>query len=325
MSSPVSGIVAELKVTKTRPRAQTSALLSPNFDPNMDPMPSLPDPVMKDEDFTEERLKKSLEYVERSLKRSLTPRSDHFMTIFKEEIKSALLSESQEEKVRYLATVRLCERLVSAHKFLRLESEVSKAEKEMQSQLLQFRELQYHNRYSDYVKIIPIQLRFGSREHGTEGYAQLSGRHYWSSIAERLNRERSLLQNENQAGLVEPAQIPTLRSVGSACAALGIVESLAIWSILEYGRRNYSVHNDTKTLMSEGEYVRLAEVYHADYEDIEVVFSDLRSPTDKIALRAIIKEEILKWYDTSSDQDLENPRLWSPSPNYLQFTPRPNS
>lgn len=59
-----------------------------------------------------------------------------------------------------------------------------------------------------------------------------------------------------------------------------------------------------------GDIRRLAEILHDDTDDIDCVFSELRSNIDKRALKEIFLGEIDKGFDRSEDP--ENPNLWIP-------------
>lgn len=44
-------------------------------------------------------------------------------------------------------------------------------------------------RYDDYIKIIPTQLHAVASSKKTEYWQAISGRHYWTSIVEKLEKE----------------------------------------------------------------------------------------------------------------------------------------
>lgn len=78
-----------------------------------------------------------------------------------------------------------------------------------------------------------------------------------------------------------PIELGTHIAVRSACRDLGISESLAIWSIIQYGQRNTKMHQDLEGLISRGKFEKLAEVFYNDLDDIDSVFSDFKSEMDK--------------------------------------------
>lgn len=81
-------------------------------------------------------------------------------------------------------------------------------------------------------------------------------------------------------------------AVQTACWELGISDDVAIWSIIQYEERNRAFHGDLDSLKAEGKFRKLALVLYTDFEDIDWVFSDLRSDTDKHSLKTIIRDEI---------------------------------
>ena len=94
MPSPIKSF-AELQVTRSRKRGDTTSLLHSSYDPDTDVMPELPVPEASPSLYTRERLQQSLVYAERCLKRrDISPRSELFMQLYKEELKDALKAET---------------------------------------------------------------------------------------------------------------------------------------------------------------------------------------------------------------------------------------
>ena len=302
---------SELKIPKTRAQSQTDALVSNAFDACELTTAARPQPEADLSAYTPARLQQSLMYAKSFLgQRNISPRSETFMVVYKEEVEATLQAQSTDEKILGASAVRLCEKLVEKNSFLRLQRPAE--ESNMEHNLLQLRELQYYARYGDYVKIIPLQLRRIASESKMGRWELLSGRHYWTTIAKRLVEEQKILE-ERRSPWNDPSslKIGTIIAIKMACEELGISEELARWSIEEYGIRNSLFHQEAERLKASGDFPQYAKVLKADLDDIDTVFSEFRSETDKAALRSIIQREIKRWFDTSLDED--EPVSWIPS------------
>lgn len=94
----------------------------------------------------------------------------------------------------------------------------------------------------------------------------------------------------------------------------GISEDLAIWSIIQYGLRNEKAHRDLEALRAAGDFRQLAQVYSADLEDVDLVFSEFRNETDKQLLKIVINTEIQRWFEVLS---MDDPKTWIPRKELL--------
>ena len=166
MSSPTMSY-AELQVTRVRKRGDTTNLLPDSYDPDTDVIPEPPSPEVSPSLYTKERLQQSLVYAERCLKRrEISPRSELFMQLYKEELKDALEAETIEQREKHAMMVMAEERLIQDKGFLRPLKSAYTAE--LEDQLLQLREIQYLQRYGDYLKIVPTRLRLHTSKNKTE-------------------------------------------------------------------------------------------------------------------------------------------------------------
>lgn len=77
---------------------------------------------------------------------------------------------------------------------------------------------------------------------------------------------------------------------------LGNSEKVAIWSIIEYGLKNKKVHQDLKALRTKRDFQQLANVFFADIEGLNLVFSKSRTNIDKERLKSVITTEIQRWF-----------------------------
>ena len=205
--------------------------------------------------------------------------------MFKDELKIAIEAESDDDKLAGAASTRVFELLIQRNAFLSAAAFIRT--QEMQQNRLELRELQYYSRYGDYVKIIPTRLRLHASEHTTTDWQLLCGRFRWSEIATRLSVEHQTMQERLRtegSAAMNTLALETHVAVQTACRELGISDDLAIWSIIQYGERNRPFHRDLDSLKAEGKFRKLALVLYTDLEDIDCVFSDLRSDTDKTLL-----------------------------------------
>lgn len=317
MSSPTKTF-AELQVTKSRQRGDTTSLLPSSYDSNSDVIPEIPVPEASPSLYTRERLQQSLVYAERCLKRrDISPRSELFMQLYKEELKDALKAETTEQRENHAMMVMAEERLIQDKGFLQPLKSAKSAE--LEDQLLQLRELGYLVRYGDYMKIIPTRLRLHASKHKSENWQSISGSIYWSRIAVTLREEEEAREEAVRVGSeLSKLSMPTTAAVYVACADLGISEEFALWSIEEYGTRNRKVHRDLDDLKREGEFPLLASTLWADRNELSSTFSSIKSETDITHLKAIIQSEIDTWFEDTSDQP-NHPASWAPSPALRQF------
>ena len=164
----------------------------------------------------------------------------------------------------------------------------------------------------DYIKIVPTKLRSHASRNQTENWQSLSGKHYWTTIAEKLKSEKAQRTHAQENRLeVEARFYDTYSAVTIACRQLGIAEDLALWSIEEYGSRNQQAHAGLKMMRDTADFPLLAETLWTDLNDIDSTFSDFKNDTDKSYLKTIIRNEIDTWFDTSLEPT--NPKSWTAS------------
>ncbi|KAL9098059.1 MAG: hypothetical protein Q9163_006204 [Psora crenata] len=309
MSSPPTEPFADLHIPKSRKRGDTRSLLPSSYDPDTDAMPELPVPEASPSLYTKERLVQSLVYAESYLKRrDISPRSELFMQLYKDELKDALTAETTEQRENHAIMVMAEERLIQDKGFLRPLESAERAE--LEDQLLQLRELQYLIRYGDYMKIIPTRLRLHASKIKSENWQLISGNNYWSRIGMTLKEEE---EASKKAALVGGnVRMPTTAAIYTACNDLGITEELALWSIQGYGKRNSEVHRDLNEMKREGAFAMLALILCADRDDLSSTFSLIKSETDITHLREIIQSEIETWFEDTSENP-NKPGAWVPS------------
>ena len=317
MSSPLKSF-AELQVTRSRKRGNTTSLLPSAYDPDTDAIPEPPIPEASPSLYTTERLQQSLVYAEKYLKRrDISPRSELFIQLYKEELKDALEADEMEQREYHALMVMAEERLIQDKGFLRPLKSTDKVE--LEDELLQLRELQYLQRYGDYMKIIPTRLRLYASKHKLENWQLISGKNYWSRIAITIKEEEDARKEAVRVGAaLDKFRMPTTAAVCIACADLGISEELALWSIQEYGVRNQEVHRDLNDLKSTGAFPLLASTLCADRNDLRSTFSSIKAEMDIHHLQSIIQNEIDECFEDTDDNP-NYPDAWVPSIALRQF------
>lgn len=293
------------------------SLLPKSYDPNSNALPEIPIPEAHSSLYTKERLQKSLVYAEMCLqRRDISPRSELFMQLYKDEIKDALNTEAVEKRDHHVIMIIAEERLMQEKEFLRPFKSASTIE--MGDQLLQLREFQYIARYGDYMKIIPNRLKIHASNTKFEDWELISGSVYWSKIADQLEEEEKKRKEATSKGLFQVTSAPVAYAIFKACYDLGISDDLAIWAIKEYAARNRGAHRDLIDLKKEGQYSLLAMILCADRNELFSTFSCIGSETDLTHLQNIIQGEI----DTMFEDTVENPTnpsVWVPSPALRQI------
>ena len=200
-------------------------------------------------------------------------------------------AEITEQRENHAMMVMAEERLIQDKGFLEPLKSAQRAK--LEDQLLQLRELQYLNRYGDYMKIIPTRLRLHASKHKSENWQLISGENYWSQIAVNLGEEEEARKEAVRVGAaLEKVKCPL--PVRFTWPAL----------ILEYpGNSPYGpyrgmasatvkVHRDLNDLKREGVFPLLASILCADRNDLSSTFSLIKSETDITHLRMIIQSEI---------------------------------
>ena len=166
MSSP-SRHLASSNILKARARSDTTGLLSPDFDPPESTNFPTPQPELTLQAYTNDRLQKELIYAVTYLNRHDIPsRFENFMHVYKVELKDAMQIKTRDQRLQSADFIRIMKKLIEKNAFLR--SEKTSRNREMQNALLKLRELQYFNRYEDYVKIVPTRLRFHVAQNNIE-------------------------------------------------------------------------------------------------------------------------------------------------------------
>ena len=287
-------------------------LLPQDFDHTSSNMPPRPVPEEVDEAYTQERLQSSLAYAVQFLKRrDISPRSKNFMEIFEEELKKTLLAPNANEKKSGVTAVRVYEKLIEQNAFLWAQRFSQNLE--LETNLWEIREFQYLARYGDYMRIIPTRLRQHASETKINDLELISGKHYWSDIARKLETEDEIMRNIRPFDSVarKTAKYRTHAAVYNASQGLGISKYLAIWSIIQYGLRNEKVHQDLEALRAAGDYRQLAQVYSADLEDVDLVFSEFRTETNKQLLKIVINTEIQRWFEVLTSNRILKVLRWN--------------
>lgn len=310
MSSPTKQF-GELNIARSRRRADTTDLLPSSHGPSTTALPEAPVPELSTSFYTNDRLQRSLVYAEICLKRrDISPRSELFMQLCKEEVKDALKAETAAERESHARMIMTEEKLIQEQNFLRPLKSAEEAE--MEDQMLQLREFQYYARYGNYMKIIPNRLRLKASNKKLENWQLISENHYWTSIAAKIEEEEKSRSEAVLKGIVQSLRQPTIAAVYGACTDLGISDKMAIWAIKEYGARNRGVHRDLNDYKKKGQFPLLASILWADRNELFSTFSSIRSETDLNHLQAIIQSEIDVCFEDAAKYP-DHPDAWIPS------------
>lgn len=298
MSSP-SASFAKLRVEKTRSRAVTEDLLPDDFLDHENLTVPCPRPEEDLRKYTYERLQSGLVYAQSCLKRNISPRSELFLHLYKQEVKDAMTITNEEAKQKHLKLVAVQETLIVEKDYLRpLEGR----NMNLMNELLHLREVQYMTRYGDYLKIIPNQIPAAVDKKKSEDWELIGKSRFWTEIAEELKQEA-----------ISKDSYKTTVIIRKACLDLAISAELAFWSIREYGDRNSNLHRDLDTLKKEGKFPTLAKILFTDLHELSMIFSVVKSETDIGSLESTIQQQIDLHFDCI---DQEEPDTWVPT-SYL--------
>lgn len=264
-----------------------------------------PTPEERSNQYTFTRLQSGLAYAQSCLKRDISPRSELFLYLYKQEVKDAMTSENEEEKEKHIKMIMIQETLIKEKHFLR---PLQHQNTEMQGELLKLREVQYITRYGEYLKIIPNRLRAHAKKAKFDDWELLAQGTFWTDIAAKIAEEDAAYQLVKQKkASADILTFDTTLAVRRACYDLGIFDDLAFWSIAEYGDGNSSVHRDLDSLKKTGDFGMLAKILYADRREVNMTFSEIQSETDLDALAEIIQGEIESLFQCL---DPEDPKTW---------------
>ncbi len=303
MTSPLDSF-DDLHVSKTRSGAGTQELL-PESQGLVVPVPE------KGLDaYTNERLQKSLVYADGFLRqRKTSPRTQHFMAAFKDQIKTAMTTNDGNEK--HLATkhVKALEILIENEIFLLPGAAPEAAQYE--EKILDLRKIEYYARYGYYLGLVPQQLRNIAKAKKFDNSETLSTVVWWTDVAKVLLEEERDKAKADKSGDYK-YETPTLTAVSDACRYLGLNKDVAVWSIKKYGKRNDLLHRSLKEMREAGEYDKLARTLNADLRNISSVFPPSEPEEEIEHLKSVIKSEIKRWF-IDSDKKPDLPSAWRAS------------
>lgn len=303
MTSPLDSF-DDLHVSKTRSKAGTQELLPESQ--------GLVVPVPEEglDSYKNERLQKSLVYADAFLRqRKPSPRTQHFMTAFKDQINTAMTTNDGNEK--YLATkhVKALESLIRYEIFLLPGASPETAQYE--EKIVDLRLVEYSARYGDYLDLVPQQLRNIVKAKNYDNAVKPSTIVWWTDVAKVLLKEEEDKAKADRRGDYK-FKTPTLSAVSNACRYLGLNDDVAVWSIKEYGKRNGLLHRDLKGMIEAGEYGKLARTLNADLRDIGPIFPPSEPEEGIEHLETVIKSEIKRWF-FDSDKKPNLPGAWRAS------------
>lgn len=283
------------------------------------PAPAIIPPLSPEKDlarYTRQRLEQGLEFVRCRFENSrhITPRTEKALEMYEDSILQAITTSDEGIRLDCMKEIRGMEKLMSTKAVFR--GGLSEQFEQLQLQILQFREFEYHARYGAYLGLPLASLGCSSGLHQTPGHEHLSGEHRWTKIAEHIREERKAeadwmrLTAAEKALVSEPAT-PRTTAVFTACQSLGFDPIRMLWAIVRYAERNMTVHADISDMIKNCQWIELGEVVYRDLQEIHFLLPRGREE-DTEHLQAIL-EGLLDTYLDRSHGHRDRPQTWAPN------------
>lgn len=258
--SPPSPSPDEITGARRRPRAQSADLQMPQ--PETHPSMYL---------YTDERVSKSIEYVNHRLRSKMRKPSliqEKALLVYKGacqeylDARKEILPEGWKKEM--LSEIRQYEIEISNSCWVKAVG--SEDRHRFQGQLLYLRRLHYYARYGDYAGRLSHQVRQGAIDHEVEGWEMHSGAQQWTKISERIEQESDAWKN--CAFTKDREAHPTTSAVMEACMAIGTDFSRMIQAIHTYAARNDNLQNPINNLIADGNFPEIANTIYNDLAEI---------------------------------------------------------
>ncbi|MCJ1377854.1 hypothetical protein MMC17_000950 [Xylographa soralifera] len=270
----------------------------------------VPRPEKKLSDYTDGRIRQSLQFAEQYLKyRRLTPNSARMVAQYKKASKAALLADEDSIKKTHIVEIRTFDKLFSQTPFLRQKIPEPV---DLQQEMLKLRRLMYLARYGDYLNAALKKIRYVSGEIKTTGFEALSAEYQWSDTAAAIRDERKedadwnmIPKNETIAGLRVTTAVAVVRE------GLGIRPEPIFWAIQQYAERNTAFHTNLRTLIDKCAWAELAVLLKRDLNELpSVIFP--KDEQDLKLMRALLESIRDEWFDIAGP-DPSNLATWIPA------------
>jgi hypothetical protein len=283
-----------------RARADTSTLLPPGGDGEEDEEPPKPEDDL--DKYNRERLQKGLRYINRAVKRNITPRTKEFLMLHKDAYKAALDGGASEKAS--CAVVQALDQVYCSAAFYFQPLSPEKHDHLMH--YVKLRRMELLANYGDYLgqelQTIRADLKaaaaVGSLEV-REASKRLGPPMTWQKIADELAG----------ADLHKPH-----RDVFVACGVLGIDPCHMLWLIKEWADRNRTFHNYIRQYISDCHWSKLAKQLCRDLKELLSVTPDAETAKNYEKVLLSIQKE---YFDVMSRDD---PYHWFPNENARRIT-----
>ncbi|KAL8716057.1 MAG: hypothetical protein Q9225_006264 [Loekoesia sp. 1 TL-2023] len=248
------------------------------------------------------RVREGLQYAQRRLKSKLrkpTPNTEKVLLLYSQACSRYLedvQSMSEKDKRDKLNEIRTYEIDMSNMSWIKDVPTFP-----LTDSILALRQITYYARYGDYAKLIVAKLRAASQqEPKTPNWEAISGKHYWTSIAARLQDETPYWKDLISGKGTSEENIETNRAVRQACKRIGIEEENMISILAFYGKRNTMFHSELEELIENKRYHRISVMLYDDIRDLASV-CPVKDSRSEEALRAVLETLRDEWFDTSDD------------------------
>ena len=286
------GSDSEGRPTK-RARADTNALLPPGSDEQEIEEPPKPENDL--DKYDRERLQKGLRYVNATVKRKITPRTQEFLKLHKDAYKAALDGPAPER-----ASCAVVQALDRVHCSSAFYYKARSPEEHGRLMLyIKLRRLELLANYGNYLGQELQEIRADLKAAAVDASSEVQ------EAAMRLGPPKTWL---NIASELAGADITDLRKhVDVACGVLGIDSIHMLWLIKEWAERNRIFHNQIRQYISECHWGSLADQICRDLKELLNVApdSDTAAKYEKVLLN--IQNE---YFDVMSRDD---PQHWLPN------------
>ena len=245
-------------------------------------------------DYTTSQVEKRLQYAQKRLTRKVSPITEDALTLYAE-VATKLL-QNDDDYLKH--SMRLMDEVLDSRLVFRRDRE----ESGLAAELRRLRELEFVSNYGDYLSEATKELRIHASTAKRSGYENLSGKHRWTAIAERLKVQ--IQEGGDPRKCVRGA-------VTDACSTYGwdVVHMLCIFET--YAGRNDSVHSDLQDHIQHRRWAKLATLLHRDLRELPNVIPIHLSSDISKWFRTL--QQIEEWYFTHLAGDENDPDTWLPN------------
>ena len=296
-----------------RQRKSTKEVLGQLYNDPPQDFPKLPIPGKVPSDYTRDKVLQGLVYASerlRNSKRKLSPLGELAIKKYEAACHDALNAETPEERMPFIADLRVYETAISAERML--QGADKPTAQIYQDELLRWRRLEFYARYGDYFKYACDELR----QQNKPSLVIIKSSEKWSDIVLRLQAEKDKWQfmRENPRADVPVSEVQTHMAISTACNSLGWDFNETLETIKLYADRNSLFHSDLLDLIKSQDYNDLSEQLFQDLKDVDATL-DASEELSKVILKKIIRALICEYYETEGvGVSLDKPQSWGRRP-----------